>query len=207
MKSLKNYRRLVATFLIIAITQSGCLCGIVFWPLWIAGSAVAITGAAITGIGIINQHESLARGGFEIALAGSLLGEENTAHAEAFNEIPRDAKLAQKLAISVEDISDYNDNLNQVQLLGKRMIEDLKPLIKRIKNNEISPSQITSDPQINEIAHRYGFGSAAELMSTQHAKVLPRAYLESFAQATELSVPQAKIFLYHSFGIQTEAIR
>ena len=204
MNMIKKYKTVVAASLILALTQSGCLCGIVVWPLWIAGSAVGVIGLTMGAAGLHYERDDLLRDGLEIALCGVLLDEKNPAHVEALNEIPRDAKLARKLAVSIDDMSDYNDNLNQIQVLGKRMIGDLKPLIKRIKNNEISPSQITSDPQINEIAHRYGFGSAAELMSTQHSKVLPRAYLESFAQATELSVPQAKIFLYHSFGIQAE---
>jgi type II secretory pathway component GspD/PulD (secretin) len=112
--------------------------------------------------------------------------------------------LAQKISVSLDDISDYNDNLNRIQVLGKQLVEDLKPLIKRIKNNEITPAMLTSDPQINQVAHRYGFGSAAEFMRTKNSVTLPKAYVESFAQATDLSIPQAKIFLYHSFGIKTE---
>jgi|GEM_PF-1068243 len=204
MKLFKNYRRLIAASVLITVTQTGCLCGIAFWPLWIAGSAIGVTGAAIVGGGIAHNHDRLIALGIELGLYGAILGEENPAHAEAFNEVPRDAKLAQKISVSLDDISDYNDNLNRIQVLGKQLVEDLKPLIKRIKNNEITPAMLTSDPQINQVAHRYGFGSAAEFMRTKNSATLPKAYVESFAQATDLSIPQAKIFLYHSFGIKTE---
>ena len=199
----KNSRRLIVASLLLTLTQTGCLCGIAVWPLWIVGSAVTLTGASIMGVGMIHQYEPYAHTGLGIAILGSILGEENTLHIEAFNEIPRDLKLAHTLSVSLDDLSDYNDNLNQIQTLGNQIIKDLQPLMKRIRSNEITPSQIISDPQINELARRYGFGSAAELMTTRSSTVLPHAYLNSFARSTGLSVVQAKIFLYYAFRIES----
>ena len=204
MKFFKGYARIIAASLLIAISQSGCILGFGFFPLWFIGAGGVVSGGVIGAVGLRQKDNDATKLGIHLLIGGTLLGENNSGHVEALNEVPRDPALAKKLSVSLDEISNYNDHLNEIQGVGQKLINDLKPLIKRFKNNEFRPKNLLTDPELNEIAHRYGFGSMKEFFSTKNSKVLPKAYLESFAKATELSVSQARIFLYHAFGIESE---
>ena len=205
MSVFQSYRQVLVACILLAISQTGCVAGTICVPLWVAGTVTSYSGGVLTLAGLKARSPNTAALGISLVFIGAILGEENSNHAEALNEIPRDHDLAQKISVTIDDITDYNDNLNKIQLVGQQLVEDLKPLVKRLKKNEIDPKMVTSDSEINELARRYGFGSAAELMKTKGFKTLPQAYLESFAKATDLSVPHARIFLYHSFGIKTDS--
>src|SRR5689334_9155785 len=99
--------------LTLMVSQSGCVLGIFFWPLWIVGSVVGITGFAVTLGGI--AAPVLIGPGVGLMLVGIVLDEKNPGHVDMLNNLPRDKDLAKEIGVSVDDLSDYNDHLNQIR--------------------------------------------------------------------------------------------
>src|SRR6476660_7671967 len=113
MKLKKTLTAGVIAFSIMA-TQTGCLIGLVAWPLWIVGSVVGVTGAGLTIGGAVVSDPALLGTGVGLMVLGGILDTENPGHVDAVNPLPHEAKIADMVGVTVDDIENYNDNLNQI---------------------------------------------------------------------------------------------
>jgi len=211
-----------ALALTLMVTQSGCLVGLVFWPLWIVGSVVGVTGAALTTIGSIDldchdahdcheghYHRStdieLVGNGIGLMLLGAVLDEKNPGHVDVLNPIPRDKEIADSAGVSVDDLSHYNNNLNQVRKVALELKNDIRSQLARPELKDVSSlAELAQDQQVNALVNKYGFESAEEFLKPTSTYKLPLKNLEAFAEATHLTPMMAKIMLYHGFAIRTE---
>jgi hypothetical protein len=131
------------------------------------------------------------------------LDEKNPGRMDAMNPLPKDDEFASKIGVSVDDISDYNDNLNQVQKVAGELSQDIRSQVNRVKQfNHMD--QITSDAEINQVARKYGFENATTFVDALKGDHLQTQYVESFAKNVNLPTVQAKILLSYGFGIKTQ---
>jgi hypothetical protein len=215
---MKFKKSIITTLLAVTlmISQTGCLIGIVAWPLWIVGSVVEVTGAALTTVGAIDLglHRDQYRRDTDIALIGSgaglmvlgaILDEHNPGRVDVLNPIPRDKAIADKMGVNVDDLSQYNNHLNQIRKVALELQKDIKSQVSRPELKKAgSLAALAQDIQVNTLVKKYGFENAEEFLKPTSTTKLPLRSLENFAEATHLTPVMAKIMLYHGFAVQTE---
>lgn len=202
--------------LMLAISQTGCLGGIFFWPLWIPGVVVTAAGIAVTTVGGAYYHYPIGYygggyygGGGALILVGLFLDKENPDYSTSLNELPMSESLAKTMNVSIADLQHYNQDLLKIREVGQEMTTD----VVELKNDPDVVSaafhgkdQLAQNEKVNRFAQKYGFESGEALIKGQHSKskILPRENLNAFARAVGLEDSDAKILLYTGFGIQTE---
>lgn len=203
---IKRKLAVLTVVLSLAISQTGCLIGLVSWPLWIVGSVVGATGIGLTVGGVIIRDPGLAGAGIGLMTLGAVLDSENPGRADALNDLPMTQELAKEANVKMADIKSYNRNLDQVRRVGLDLAEDLREQVKRKAdlNKYHNQDELSRDPQIENLAVKYGFENGSELFNTFGQKKLPAANLQKFAEKTDLTQGQAKLLLYYGFGVQAE---
>jgi hypothetical protein len=202
---LKKRLAVVTVALSLALTQTSCLSGIAFWPLWIVGSAVGAMGIGLTVIGPVFDNSNLFGGGIGLMLAGSVLDAENPGRADALNELPMSEEFAKNANVKVADIKTYNRELDQVRKVGVELANDIRSqVLRRELSHASSVEQLSRDPQIDRLAGKYGFESGEALFDSFNKKALPAQNLSNFAKNMDLTQGQAKLLLYYGFGVKTQ---
>ena len=207
---IQNTKKFATTFLALAmmVTQSGCLIGFilppVIVPLTITGTLTGIAGGIMVGVGTHDQNAPLLGTGAGLMLAGGILDQENPGQMDALNPISRDKAIAQELGVTLDDITDYNDNLNPIRQVALDLSKDIQSQLKRSEFKGIpNLEQLSNDSQIDTLARKYGFNSGREFVETFKAEKLSQQALDRFAQATQLSAIQAKILLRYGFAVNS----
>jgi hypothetical protein len=196
---IKKKLAVLGIVLSLAVSQTGCLLGLISWPLWIVGSVVGVIGAAATlgGAGVL---------GLGMMTLGAVLDSENPGRADALNDLPMTLDVAKNAGVKIIDIKSYNRNLDQVRRAGLELAEDLRQQVNR--KSELSKyrnqDELSRDPQIETLAAKYGFESGADLFKSFNYKKLPAVNLKKFAGNQNLTQGEAKLLLYYGFGVQAE---
>ncbi|MFZ9594903.1 MAG: hypothetical protein ACO3A2_02375 [Bdellovibrionia bacterium] len=195
---------LFALFLI--VSQTGCVGGIFFWPLWIPGIVTSSVGISMALSGYHYRCYHFAHTGDTLFWAGTILDEKNPLHQEVMNELPRGSEFLKKLLqVGDEQIEDYNDHLNRIQEVAQDLKADIRSQSVRLNKRAIfGEEDFIHDPQINALAEKYGFLSAKGFLETFHQEKLTREQVQAFAERTQLSLSQARIMLILGFGVQVE---
>jgi hypothetical protein len=165
---------------------------------------VGLAGGIMTGVGVYQKSSPLLAAGVGFMIAGSILDTGNPGHLEAFNPIPRDKALARELGVTLDDLTDYNENLNSIYEVAQSMTTDLRDLFQRPELKVVlNPEFLAKDTQIELLARKYGFSGAQELIAAFRKEQLSHETLERFSQATQLSPIQAKILLHYGFAVKS----
>lgn len=194
-----NYQRngsILVGLLLLFLSQSGCVTGLIFPPLWIPALAFGTLGA------IHNDPYYLDW--------GVILNQDNPSHEDALNELPRgDQNFNKKYGINDQDIQDYNDHLNQIRKVAIELKEDIQTEASRWKSVSIfsiSKSDLEMDPELNRLAKKYGFSDSLQFLESFHQEKLSWSQVQSFANQTQLGFKEAKLLLKIGFGVQIEEL-
>ncbi len=182
----------VALGLSVLASQTGCISALVFPPL-------IIPGVIFYALGVGEPFER----GEGLRFTGVLLGSKDPGHAVALNQIPLDESIAQKAGVSVEDIEDYNNNLNQIRTVALELQQDIRSQLARSELKHYTRmDQLAQDVQVDSLAKKYGFGSGQEFLETMTSQHLSNEKVQSFSEATHLEAAQVKILLHYGFGVK-----
>jgi hypothetical protein len=164
-------------------TQTGCLIGFIavpaFVPLVTIGTIIGIGGTGVALYGAIKLHPLVPEiapdpnatyylaGGVGGMLFGAVLDAPNPSHQESLNPISRDQEIATKLGVDLDDISDYNDNLNQVRTVAIELSNDIRSQLKRTDLGSVSSlKDLGNDVRIDQLARKYGFESGLHFVKS-----------------------------------------
>jgi hypothetical protein len=205
---LKKKFAVVLLVLSMMMTQTGCITGFLvpplLLPLVITGVVVAVPGGVMIGMGAYKRSTPLIGTGTALLIVGGILDEENPGQMDALNPISRDQGIARELGVTLDDITDYNNNLNQIREVLFTLSQDLHSQLKRPEFRGLAKfDELAKDLQIDSLARKYGFSSGQELIETFKTDRLSSQALERFSQATQLSIAQAKILLKYGFAVNS----
>jgi hypothetical protein len=187
------------------LTQSGCVIGVLCWPLFVVGTGVGLIGTGMTVGGVMINRPDLWYLGTGVIVAGVLLDKDNHGRNDALNPLPRTDQVAAAAGVEIADINSYNDNLNFIQEVAERLANDIRSQSLRTDLIQYkSIKDLAADPELDELAKKYGFDSSAEFLETFKYEKLPRDKVQRFADATHLELAQAKILLFYGFSVRSE---
>jgi hypothetical protein len=191
----------------LSLSTSGCLVGIVFWPLWIVGSLTGATGLGMAFGGLAINNAYVADSGFGLIGLGSILDAPAPERADALNELPMTQTVADQAGVELSAIRSYNRNLEHIRNIGLELARDIRSQATRTDLMSIqNAAQLEQDAQIDALAVKYGFQSAHHFFSTFRQKALKRDELEAFARQTQLSLDEAKLLLRFGFAVASESV-
>lgn len=191
MKFQKNWSIFVGLTLLF-LSQSGCVMGLIFPPLWIPALACG-------GIGLVHHDPYYLDWGV-------FLSQNNPSHEDALNELPRgDRAFNDKYEMNDQDIEDYNDHLNQIRKVAIELKEDIQTEIARLRNAPLfSKKHLETDPELNRLAKKYGFIDSLHFLESFQQEKLTQLQIQNFANQTQLGFKEAKFLLRVGFGVQIE---
>ncbi|MEO5969649.1 MAG: hypothetical protein ABIQ95_06950 [Bdellovibrionia bacterium] len=190
----KNKFSILAILLTLATTQTGCIVGFLFPPLWLVSGGVLIVGA-IEGDG-------------DLLTLGWVLDTKNPGRADALNEIPMSEEYAKTALVKIKDIKSYNRDLEKIRGVGIDLANDIRSQMQRQDLRQITRiEQLSHDAQIDRLASKYGFESGEALFNSFSQKELPGKTIAAFAKNMDITEGQAKLLLFYGFGVKSEAVQ
>ena len=179
----------------IACSQTGCIVGLFTGNagmMW-TGVGVNVAGSGIRAMAKDEGGENAdSHLGHFFENIGFFLDQKNPGRVETMNALPVAKETASKLGVTMDDIAQYNDELNGVHKLNATIENTIK----------LTSEGKLSKEALDHSASELGFKNGAELKKVLAKNALGQAEIAKIANASGISNSTVSIFLQSRFGVK-----